>query len=48
MAGNNFSYSFGEEVEVSDEVAKSWIEADIAEPVEEVSKKNAPLKKGDK
>jgi hypothetical protein len=43
MAGLNFSYSFGEEVEVSDDVAKAWVEADIAELVEE--EKNH-LKKG--
>jgi hypothetical protein len=44
MGGLNFSYQFGEEVEVSDEVAKAWIEAEIAEAVEE---KKATLKKGD-
>lgn len=47
MGGLNFSYSYGEEVEVSDEVAKAWGEAEIAELVEDVSKKST-LKKGDK
>jgi hypothetical protein len=47
MAGMNHSISYGEEVEVSDEVAKAWVEAEIAELVE-VPKKKPTLKKGDK
>lgn len=48
LAGLNHSIQFGEEVEVSDEVAKAWVEAGIAESVEEIqTKKKATLKKGD-
>lgn len=35
MAGLTFSYVPGDELEVSDEIAKAWVEADIAEMVEE-------------
>jgi hypothetical protein len=48
LAGLNHSMQFGEEVEVSDEIAKAWIDAGIAEAVEEIqSKKKSTLKKGD-
>lgn len=48
MAGLDHSYSYGEEVEVTDEVANAWVKAEIAELVEEVPKKKSTLKKGDK
>lgn len=45
MAGLTFSYVPGDELEVSDEVSEAWVEANIAELVEE---KQTTLKKGDK
>lgn len=45
MAGLTFSYVPGDELEVSDDVAEAWVEANIAELVEE---KQTTLKKGDK
>jgi hypothetical protein len=47
MAGHNFSYQFGEELDVTDEVSKAWVDAGIAEVVEEATTKKATLKKGD-
>jgi hypothetical protein len=47
LAGLNHSIQFGEEVEVTDEVAKAWVDAGIAESVEEIPKKKSTLKKGD-
>lgn len=47
MAGHNFSYQFGEELDVTDEVSKAWVDAGIAEAVEDDTKKNSTLKKGD-
>lgn len=44
MAGLTFSYVPGDEIEVSIEVAQAWVEANIAELVEE---KKTTLK-GDK
>jgi hypothetical protein len=48
MAGHSFSYQYGEEVDVIDVVAKAWVDAGIAESVEEAPKKKSSLKKGDK
>jgi hypothetical protein len=48
MAGVNHSYQYGEEVEVTDEVAQAWVEAEIAERVEVAPKKKPTLKKGEK
>jgi hypothetical protein len=47
MAGLNHSYAYGEEVEVTDEVAHAWVEAEIAELVEDAPKKKPTLKKGE-
>lgn len=35
MAGNDFSYAYNDIVEVTDEVAKAWVEAEIAVLVED-------------
>jgi hypothetical protein len=35
MAGMNFSYRHGEVIEVTDAVGKAWIEADIAQGLEQ-------------
>jgi hypothetical protein len=50
MAGHNFSLIYGDEVEVSDEVAKAWEESGIGKVivVEDEPNKKATLKKGDK
>lgn len=45
MAGMNFSYAHGDEVELDDEIAKAWVEANIADIAKGVTAKNT--KKGD-
>jgi hypothetical protein len=48
MAGNNFSYAYGDEIEVSKEIADAWEAAGIAEKVEETKPaKKVTTKKGD-
>lgn len=48
MAGLDFSLVPGDQIEVRDDIAKAWVDADIAELVEEEKpKKKTSLKKGD-
>lgn len=39
LAGANFSYSPGQVVDISDDMAKSFIKGGVAEPVKEVREK---------
>jgi hypothetical protein len=41
VAGTEFSASAGEEIEVDAKVAKSWLEAGLAEPVAKRAAKSA-------
>jgi hypothetical protein len=48
MAGLDFSLVPGDQIEVRDDIAKAWVDADIAELVEEEKpNKKTPLKKGE-